>query len=445
MAALHFDFQLIAKHWHRRTGYFAVLLGLVGIVALILGPNPLAFSLAAGATALVVAAVWHLDRRLPRTKRNKVGFVISMTSDDEAEAAKIRADLVVTLRRLIKDGRTGSSFQVIEVPQHHAETVLDSEDAQRLRLATRAHFLLYGRVRVRQVHGKPHHYIELDGVVTHQPVPLKVSGALAQEFTELLPRKVLISAENDLFAFNITSEWAELVAKYIIGCAAALSRDFNYAEKLYTEVLERLSKIKGDLPAFEKLRERLPKRIAELYEARARIAYERWANTHDPAVVQELGEHLSHIDPDKYVTVNVLTLNAIFAFLSAKSVARAIEWLHKVGGPSRDATWHLNVAFLVAYEDDLRGAIRHYRRALEQPMPADVIGKIEDFVYFVATTEEQKYQLYYCLGFFNWKVKRDLAQASKDFQMFLEKRQDGRFAKEAKLATKWLAQIEPDE
>jgi len=445
MAASHFDFQLIAKQWHRGTGYFAVLLGLIGIEAGVLGPYPLAFFLAAGATALIVAVVWHLDRRLPRTKRNKVGFVISITSDDESEAARIRADLVVTLRRLIKDGRTGNSFQVIEVPQHHAEKVLDSEDAQKLRLATRAHFLLYGRVRVRQVHGKPHHYIELDGVVTHQPIPLKLSGALAKEFTELLPRKVLISVENDLFAFNFTSEWAELVAKYIIGCAAALSRDVDYAEKLYSEVFERLGKIKSDLPAFEKLRERLPKRIAELYEARARIAYEKWANTHDPAAVEELGGYLSHINPDEYATVNVLTLNAIFAFLSAKSVARAIEWLHKVDGPSRDATWYLNVAFLLAYEDDLRGAIRQYRRALGQPMPADVIGKIEDFVYFVATSEEEKYQLYYCLGFFNWKVKRDLARAAKDFQMFLEKRQDGRFEKEARLAARWLAQIEPKE
>lgn len=442
MASSQFDLEFIAKHWHERTGYFAVLLLVLGLEVVFLASHPIAFLAVFVASVLVLEVVWRVSRALPRTRRNKVGFVISMASDDEAEAAKIRADFVVTLRRLLKAGPNGDSFQVIEVPRYHADKVLDTEDAQRLRLRTRAHFLLYGRVRVRHVHGKRHHFLELDGVVTHEPIPTALGRAFAKEFTELLPRKVLINVEDDLFAFQFTSEWAELVAKYIIGCAAALSRDLDYAEQMYREVLERVGRINTDLPAFAKLRERLPKRIAELYEVRARLAYERWAQTHDLALMDKLGEHLSRIDPDQYATENVLTLNAIFAFLKAKSVAQAIKWLHMIGGPSRGATWHLNVAFLLAYQGDLRNAIRHYRQALEQPMPADVIGKIEDFVYYVATTEQDKYQLYYCLGFFNWKVKRDLVQAAKDFKMFVERQRGNEFAKEMKLATRWLAEIE---
>jgi hypothetical protein len=437
-----FDFPFIAKHWHRRTGYFAFLTVLLLAEVALLVSNPVALFVVMVVSIVLVEAAWQLARSLPVTKRGKLGFVISMTSDDEKEAAKIRADFVITLRRLLKEGSSGSTFQVIEVPQHHAEHVLDVEDAQRLRLRTRAHFLLYGRVRVRNVHGRPHRFFELDGAVSHQPIPLEVSRALAREFSELLPRKVLTPVEDDLFAFQFTSEWAELVAKYIIGSAAALSRDFDHAERLYTEVLERVTKVRGDFPVFAKLRERLPKRISETYEARARLLYEQWVSTHDPSLIDRLGDYLARIDFNSYSSQPVLTLNAIFAFLKFKSVPRALEWLEKTSSSARDAVWHLNVAFLLAYERNLRGAIKHYRKALELPMPADVIGKVEDFVYYVASNEPAKYQLYYCLGFFNWKVKRDLLQARNDFKTFIGKRRSGEFDKEIKLATKWLAQLE---
>jgi hypothetical protein len=64
-------------------------------------------------------------------------------------------------------------------------------------------------------------------------------------------------------------------------------------------------------------------------------------------------------------------------------------------GQARNATWHLNVAFLLAYEEDLRTAIREYRRAVEQEaVETDLIAKIEDFVYYIATAEPEKYQLF---------------------------------------------------
>ena len=94
----------------------------------------------------------------------------------------------------------------------------------------------------------------------------------------------------------------------------------------------------------------------------------------------------------------------------------------------------MNVGFLLAYESDLRSAIRNYRQALLQStVPAEVIGKIEDFMLHVATAEPQKYQLYYCLGFLNWKFKGDLVQAAADFSTFIAHRREGEFAKEVEL------------
>jgi tetratricopeptide (TPR) repeat protein len=441
MSAPDFDISLIAKHWHRRTGFFGLLAPLLLLELGLLAKAPLALVSAAILTVIAVELLWRFSRALPKTKRGKIGFAISISSDDEKEAARIRFDFVYSLRRLLKDGRTGESFQVIEVQPFHSDGVLDLEDCQRLRFNTKSHFLLHGRVRVREIHGKAHHFIDIDGVVAHHPISRERGHEFAREFGELLPRKVIIPTDNDVFAFEFTSEWAEVVARYIIGVAAGLSGDFRYAEQLFRDLLERLPNIRADFPVYSKLKERVPKRLAEIHEARAIIAYERWAQSHGEESLDQIGEALGQIDSEQFPTPAVLNLNAIYAFLRGKSVARALEWLDRVGGANRNAGWHLNVAFLMAYERNLRMAIRHYRQALEQPIDVDLISKIEDFVYYIATTEPRRYQLYYCLGFFNWKVKGDLDQAEKDFNAFINQRQGDEFDKEMKLAAKWLDEI----
>lgn len=434
----------LSKHWPYRRGYFAVLLTLLGLEVPILfaAESSLLVSLVIiFVTTFLLFVAWYASRSLPKTLKNKVGFVISILCDDESEAKQVRADFVLTLQRLIKAGKTGDTFQFIEVPSFHSERIIDADDAQRLRLQTKAHFLLYGRVRVREINKTVHHFIELDGIVAHQPIPDSISKQLADEFSELLPRKVVISTENDLLAFQFASEWAEVVAKYIIGIAAAVSGDLEYAEQLYTDALEKVRSSTYDFPVFEKLRERLPVRLFEIFEARANNSYEKWVVTHDPQEINNMGLMLHKIQYEQYKRTSVVFFMSIYYFLHDRNVTMALEWLDKCAKKNRDSTWHLNEAFLHAYKGDLKTAVRHYRAAIELPITPDLISKIEDFLLFVATTEPTKYQLYYCLGFFNWQVKGDILQATKDFNEFLNAGENTEFAKERGLASSWLSEI----
>ena len=392
-------------------------------------------------TAVLLFIVWHFSRSLPKTKKGKVGFVISISCDDETETKKIKADFVLTLRRLIKAGKTGSSFQFIEIPSFHSEKIVDVDDAQKLRIQTKAQFLLYGRVRVRQINKKEHHFIELDGLVSHKPIPDIVSKQLATEFSELLPRQVAISTEDDLLSFQFTSEWAELVAKYIIGLAAALSGDVVYAEQLYTDVLEKVTSNTNGFIVYEKLRQRLPIRLYEIYEARAANFYEKWATTHESHEIDNMGIMLLKIDFEKYKHPSIALLMSIYHFLHNRDIPMAQNWLNKYPKQYRNSTWQLNHAFLSAYEGDLRTAIRYYREGTRSLIESDIISKIEDFIYFVATNEANKYQLFFCLGFFNWKVKGDNKQATEDFEKFLHSGKETEFQNERKLAHRWLEEI----
>lgn len=434
----------LSKHWPHRRGYFFVLLVLLGIEVPLLVSTESSLIISLGiilATAVLLYGIWKVSRSIPKTRKDKVGFVVSISADDESEAKRIRSDFVLTLQRLIKAGMTGSSFQFIEVPSFHSERIIDSDDAQKLRIQTKAHFLLYGRVRRRELDKKDHHFIELDGVVAHKPLPDKISKQLAVEFSELLPRKIAFTTENDLLAFQFASEWAEVVAKYIIGIAATLSGDLVYAELLYKDVLGKVSNNQQEFPVFEKLRQRLPVRIFELFEARATNCYEKWVATHDPHQIDNMWSMLQNIDYEEYKRASIPFLMSIYYFLHDRNITKAHNWLEKCATQNRDSVWHFNQAFLHAYEGELKSAIRHYRIAVTLPMTPNVIGKIEDFLLFIATSESTKYQIFYCLGFFNWQVKGDKLQAIKDFESFLASGENTQFEKERELAHNWLREL----
>jgi hypothetical protein len=321
MANLSADVTLIAelarKHWPK---YYALLLAeilsslLATVILFVVNPESTAKLITYFVVWLITYVIWWYTNRLPKTKKNKVGLVISISTDEESERKKIMEDFVTTLHELIKSGASGSSFQLIKAPEHVAQRVVDLEDAQELRLKCRAHFVIYGRVRLRQIGGRQEHVLHLEGIVAHGPVSKVVSENISKEFAELLPRRVRIATENDVFSFAFTSEWINCVAKYVIGIAAACSGDLNYAEELQKDV-ERLLTVRDQtFPIFAKLKQRVPQRLAEINHARAQITCNRWVRTRDPAEIVEMGRYLNRIPSSYASNYGVNLLKSIFLF-----------------------------------------------------------------------------------------------------------------------------------
>lgn len=437
--------QFTEKHWFEKTGLVIALVLTMVVVATLLTTGQAVWwvtILVLIIFALLVSLTWWISRRAPRTPRNKVGFLVGIACDGDEEGKKLREDFLIPLRQLIKSGKTGSAFHFMELPQHLAKTIIEQDDAQSVRLRSRAHFILYGRIRLRTIEGKEHHVIDLEGMVAHKPIPDHVSQSIAREFSELLPRKVRISTENDLLTFQFTSEWAAAVAKYIIGIAAACSGDLAYAEILYTDALGQLKDKDPAFPIFQKLTERLPTRISELYEAKALSAHQAWVADHDPSHIEELGTYLLNVDESRKDTVqSVLNIRAIHAFLKDRDVDSAIMYLKAIKDKN-NGLWHYNMAFLNGYTGDLKSAIRHYRQATMHFVPADVIAQVESFMCWVLQQEPDKYQISYCLGFFNWKIKGDKIQARNDFTDFINTSDKEQFSREIELAQQWLGEIE---
>lgn len=438
--------KFLEKQWFEKTGLIAALVIIIAGEAYLLTDGKAQwwiFVLTLFLSAVFVTIAWWFSRLPPKTPKGKIGFLLSIVCTNDKEGEKLREDFVIPLRRLIKSGKTGNSFHFMELPEHLAKKIIEPDDAQSLRIRSRAHFILYGRVRLRTLEGVEHHIIDIDGLVAHKPISNDVSQAIAQEFSELLPRKVHFPTENDLLSFQFTSEWTEIVAKYIIGIAAAYSGDLNYAENLYTDVLERLHRNRSNatFPVYMKLTERIPNRISALYESRAFETYEEWTNTHDHSLVKQLGTFLEKIEVSRKELPGNLYLQAVYAVLKSQDADQAIAFLKKSRYQS-NGTWHYNMAFLYGYKKDMKSAIRHYRQAITFQVMPKIITQIEDFMCWIIQQEPEKYQLNYCLGFFNWKAKGDKIQAAKDFQAFLDAGDKGEFLKERELTCQWLKELE---
>ncbi|MCK4818339.1 hypothetical protein KA005_21390, partial [bacterium] len=413
--------DLAQRNWHKPIGLVFTVAAAI-LFEIILMNSIKASSTTAiivySITAISAIIIWFYSNRIPKTPKGKVGFVVCIQYSNEEEQKVIREDFIKTLRKLLKAGSIGHTFHFIEIPQHISEFINDIDDAYTLKSRTRSHFLIFGRVRLRILGGKECHVLELDGIVAHKPIEKEISAQLSKEFSELFPRRLQITTENDLLSLNFTSDWTECVAKYIIGIASACSSDINYAENLYRDVEKKLEGIKTDFPIFAKLKERLPIRFSEIYNARSKAYLNAWRENKDKEALSQFIFNLNKISDDLADSYDVLLLRSIEAFLDGRRIKDAIEHTKKCKRYD-NPIWHFNLAFLRAYENDLKKSIRQYRICANYDVSPVTLSEVEDFIVWVLEEEPDKYQYHYCLGFFNWKIKGDLHQSVNDFEAFL--------------------------
>jgi hypothetical protein len=390
------------------------------------------------AVALAYLA-WRLSNRLPRTKKGKVGFVISIAADAASDPSKIRDDFALTLHELLKGGESGRSFHVMKLPEYRAARIVDQDDAQQLRVRCRAHFVIYGRVRLRTIDGRRVHVLHLEGLVAHRSLPPGAKEGISREFAELFPRRVHIAAENDVFSFEFTSEWVNCVARYMIGIAAALSGDLDYAERLYGDTLDLLRGKPDGFPVFRKLSQRLPYRLSEIHLARAVRAYRQWTTLRDETGIAAVARHLDLVTRPDIAFYHIALLRSIVLFVRDRDVKSAIALLRKHRSDV-DGTGLYNMGFLYAYAGDLNRATQCYRNAARHRTEPTVIADVEGFICWVLAKEPERYQLHYCLGFINWFVNGDPLRAATDLDAFLSGGREEEFPIQRQLAREWLSE-----
>jgi len=283
--------------------------------------------------------------------------------------------------------------------------------------------------------------LSLEGAVIHARTTPETQKHLSEKFAELLPRRIIFDRESDVFAFQVTSEWAEIVAAYIIGIAAAISGDTEFAEELFRQVESRFCNERDFPPPLRKIQTRLPARFLDLADYRVTKAYNAWWMTRDRQYLLDAETHLDRLQelaPNHYG--GHLT-RAICHMVLRRDLAAAKREIRQCRS-EENATWRYSDAFLTAYEGNLRKARRLYRAAFRKESDPSVPVQAEEFICEVLAQEPDKYHLWFCTGLINFFAKQDYQAALRDMERFLQSGSVDEFEEERRLARELIREAE---
>lgn len=390
--------------------------------------------------ALSLFVLWYYTTKVPKAPKNKVGFVLAIVFETEKQSAQLVNDFIFKLRELIYKSTLKTRYSFILLPQYYAQKIITEAEAYHYLNISKSQFMIYGKSRIRKIQGVEQHVLNMEGIVRHKPIPQDIGRHFSLEFSELFPRKLLISFENDLFSFEFTAELVNLVAMYVIGIASHLSGDVEYSHSLFLELEQKIKNIKTNFPVILKIKRRLPIRLAEINLTNARFLHEEWRQTRNLDCLAEMKYFLDKIlelSPGDY---NAHLLRAIYYFVYEHDVHNAINELRKCKNID-DATWRYSLAFLYAYSGDMTKSIRMYKSAFRHSCDIKVPFEVEEFICWLLEKEPDKVQLHLCLGLLNYFAKGDIARALQDLEKFLELSPQGMFDQEKQLAISYINEI----
>jgi len=438
-------FQFLNAYWYRKQGLITALIVSIGFTSTVLAtisPDSFTWIVILVLEITFILLTWTLGQRFPRVRRKKAGFVVAFNCTDSQEAQRIHEDFVTPLKKLILSGELGKTFDFIVLPQHLAKKIETQEDAVRARIKMKAHFMIFGDIKNRMINGKQHHMLDIHGNVYHLPVPSDVAAEFTKEFSNFLPRKLKIPTDNDVIALEFTSEWADLVARYIISNAAMFSGDLNYAEQLLLDAQNKLSSMSKHFPIYQELSKNIPQRLADLYEALLILHHRAWVEEFDDENIKKIEGYLPKIPIEHTHRKTVTVLKAICKFWIYRDVTSSIEEISPlIKKFPNDPIIDYNLGFLYSYKGNLKLAIRHYRKACSIGVENDVLYQIEEFINKVLQLEPDKFQLHYSLGFFNKEAKGDLFIAEEQLTKFIDRCPVSLYRTEVDIAKRWINEI----
>jgi len=378
--------------------------------------------------------------KVPKNKKNTVGVVVAIRTENDKEKIRLENDLIAELNRYIKDSEIGNKFHVIKYPQNLVCKISDNKTAWEHLIRSRAHFILHGNITQRKIRGQNSYIFKLYGMVRHKPIPKIMQSQFSQEFSELLPSRISFPETEEALGFELTKQWIGYVVKYIIGIAAFVSGDINLSHKLYTDLEKEVNDIPQDegIPVIYEIKRRLPYRLSEVLTIYLQANYSTYADTRDRKYIFDLKpilKKLQEIDSDNY---HAHLIRAILYFFEGK-VDSAIEGLRDLN--HKDITWRYSLGFLYAYKGDIHNALESYKKTFHKSASSNVCIDSEIFISEAIKERPKKIQLNFFRGLLNYKIKQDYLLAKEDFKYFLDQQGSSKFPRLVELANKYLSEI----
>ena len=372
--------------------------------------------------ALLCALLFIWMQRLPTTKEGYIGLVFAIRAETDSLHKRVSSDIVATTKESLRLAPSTAPIQVIELDQYQSNQAHALKAAESIRKSCRAHVVIFGEANARIEHGKEFYVLKLEGIVTHAPIPLNTSHALATEMKAILPLKNKIEHDNEISGFEITSLQMGEAIKYVIATAALLTGDGFLAVGLLENIYNNRAQLTKhrNIKSIKKLMRMLPVRLNDAYAFMSRLCYIKWENSRD---LDDLRGAITWIEKNKTLSgesLEFLLLKAIEAYALNNNLQKAKEFITKCKAKYlSNPSWRYSAAFLSAIEGDADSALLYYDSL--QPFETSHIlpFQVEGFISWALSKDPACNELNFCLGYLNEQLKGDTRSAITYFKAYL--------------------------
>jgi hypothetical protein len=414
--------------------YASIAWGSLNPMEKVLSAGSLSKAIPVAIVIVIFTIAWILSIRPKCIKKDRIGLVIAIKAENEVEYIRIKNDFIKTVTSLL--GAADKRISVLALNEYHATQLLKgTEHLEYYHKRTNSRLLIYGSCCTRQQEGKPYYYLSINSSVSHMRIPIQLSNRIRRQMLEVLPTGNLIAVDSELVGFQLMSDYFRLVAMYILGISAHVSRDPELALTFHEPLYRQLAATSKSIELVKILRSRCRRQvIAECIEL-AQIAYK---TEKDVERMHYFANKVLELGPENW---QAHLPEGIYLFISKRDVQGAIRE-SKLARNSIDYIWLLNVAFLDAYCGDLDSAYHAYRSAFEKAITPDAHLQTEEFMRQILKDEPSKIQLYYCLGLIYYLFRHDLVLAKEAFISFKQKAFGTEYEKWIEYTNKYLSEIE---
>lgn len=378
---------------------------------------------------------------LPKNKKNKVGIVIAIFSENEKERQKLKADFISKLKSEFQQEGNLNFSDIIFLKNHFSKQIKESSNSQKelekINKKIKAHFYVWGDVKKRPDGDEGEKYfLNFQGLVTHIPISQNLSQEISKDFSKVLPREVSFLEKRSFRGFEASAKLVHLAAKYIIGIAAFVSQDPLLALRLHNGLKDQFNALKPLPPHFQDIRNRISLLISDenLWIARWHYKIKR---------INETKSFLERSLLENNNNYGAWLFKAVIDFVVDKNTDEALKSIEKAKKYSKNTfEWRYSKAFLYFWKEDYKKALKLCQKIKQQSYQTEVItlDEVRTFNLNLLSEANPKVQLYFWNGYLSFFKRNNLVDALQDFEN-LEKLADSKMGSLKQKSSAYLREI----
>ncbi len=372
--------------------------------------------------AMSWVAYWIFNKlRLPRNSKDKVGIVIAIFSENEAERQKLKADFIFKLKKDLQQEGVLNFSEVFFLKNHFVSEIFESSNPksqlEKINKKIKAHFYIWGDVKKRPDGDEGEKYfINFQGYVIHKPISQNLSNQISIDFSKVLPAEVNFLEKRSFRGFEASAKIVNLAAKYIIGIAAFVSYDPRLAFRLHNGLKDQFNAFRPLPPHLQDIRNRIPILISD-----ETIWIAKWHFRENR--IEEAKKYLQISLAENINNYDSWLFKSIVDFQVDKNPEQALKSAEKAKNCARKSfEWQYSEAFLYFWKEKYQKALKLCQKIKTQMYPNEeaTLSEVRQFNLNRLSGQHPKAQLYFWIGYLAYFKEKNYANALQDLEKFEE-------------------------